>query len=154
MIAVDTNLLVHAHRTDAPDHLSAQTALQRLAREPDGWAIPWPCAHEFLTVVTGRAFGEWRTPLEHALQTLGAWLEHPGCRPIGETDRHREILAALVTRAGATGGAIHDARIAAICIEHGIEELWTADRDFSRYPDLRTRNPLVPTLHEPLPPRR
>lgn len=154
MIAVDTNVLVHAHRADTVSHESARRALEQLAGMPNGWAIPWPCAHEFLAVVTGRAFGQWRTPLDLALETLAGWLEHPGCRPIGETDRHREILAALVTRAGATGGAIHDACIAAICIEHGIEELWTTDRDFSRYPDLRTRNPLVPTLHEPLPARR
>jgi len=25
-----------------------------------------------------------------------------------------------------------------------VRELWTADRDFSRFPRLRTRNPLVP----------
>jgi toxin-antitoxin system PIN domain toxin len=154
MIAVDTNLLVYAHRSDAPAHASAQAALSRLARDPGGWAIPWPCAHEFLAVVTGRAFGEWRTPLDLALETLHAWLAHPGCRPIGETARHAEILGALASRAGSTGGAIHDARIAAICIEHAVEEFWTADRDFNRYPDLRTRNPLIPTLHEPAPARR
>ena len=48
-----------------------------------------------------------------------------------------------------SGAAIHDARIAAICLDHGVDELWTCDRDFSRFPDLRTRNPLIPSLHEP-----
>jgi toxin-antitoxin system PIN domain toxin len=153
MIAVDTNILVYAHRSDAPAHLSAQAALQRLARNPGGWAIPWPCAHEFLAVVSGRAFGEWRTPLERALEALQAWLSHPGCRALSETARHAEILSAIAVRASAAGGAVHDARIAAICLEHGIEEFWTADRDFNRYPDLRTRNPLIPTLHEPPPTR-
>ena len=37
---------------------------------------------------------------------------------------------------------VHDARVAALCIAHGVTELWTADRDFGRFPDLVTRNPL------------
>jgi hypothetical protein len=52
-------------------------------------------------------------------------------------------------RADCDGGAVHDARIAAICIAHGIEELWTSDRDFARFPDLRIRDPLIPSIHEP-----
>jgi predicted nucleic acid-binding protein len=38
---------------------------------------------------------------------------------------------------------VHDARIAALCLQHGVRELWSADRDFNRFPALRTRNPLV-----------
>lgn len=150
MIAVDTNLLVYAHRADAPSHEPARAALERLARHRGGWAIPWPCAHEFLAVVTSRAFGTTRTPTPLAFETLHAWLTHPGCRPIGETARHADVLAALVARASLAGGAIHDARIAAICLENGVEEFWTADRDFDRFPDLKTRNPLIPALHEPV----
>ena len=44
-----------------------------------------------------------------------------------------------------SGPRIHDARIAALCLHHGVSELWTADRDFSLFPQLRTRNPLVKT---------
>jgi hypothetical protein len=29
-----------------------------------------------------------------------------------------------------------------LCKVHGVTELWTADRDFSRFPGLRKRNPL------------
>ncbi|MFI5184178.1 MAG: type II toxin-antitoxin system VapC family toxin, partial [Vicinamibacteria bacterium] len=41
------------------------------------------------------------------------------------------------------GPQVHDARVAALCIEHGVRELWTADRDLSRFPTLKTRNPLL-----------
>jgi predicted nucleic acid-binding protein len=41
------------------------------------------------------------------------------------------------------GAQVHDARIAALCLHHGVTELWTADRDFGRFPELRTRNPLI-----------
>lgn len=151
MIAVDTNVLVHAHRADTVSHESARRALEQLAGMPNGWAIPWPCAHEFLAVVTGPAFREARTPLHVALEALAAWTSHPRCTLLGESSRHLELLGALTLRAAVAGGAVHDARIAAICLGHGVEELWTCDRDFARFPDLRTRNPLIPSLHEPLP---
>lgn len=150
MIAVDTNILVHAHRADSPWHGRARDVLARLAASAEGWAMPWPVAHEFVSIVTGRAFGERRTPVDIAFATLESWLRHPSCRPIGETADHLAVLAGLVRRAGRAGGSIHDARIAAICLEHRVAELLTVDRDFARYPDLRTRNPLVPMLQEPV----
>jgi uncharacterized protein len=52
-------------------------------------------------------------------------------------------LKEIATQGQIRGGQIHDARIAAICLQHGVSELWTADRDFSRFPQLKTRNPLV-----------
>lgn len=151
MIAVDTNLLVYAHRADVEPHATARAALEQLASHPAGWAIPWPCAHEFLAVVSGPAFGRARTPIEVAFDTLRNWLAHPRCQAIGETARHAALLEALCTRAALSGGAVHDARIAAICLDHGVDEFWTCDRDFGRFPDLRVRNPLIPSLHEPPP---
>lgn len=152
MIAVDTNLLVYAHRVGLPMFAAAQAAIERAAGTSDGWAIPWPCVHEFIAVVTGPAFGRYRTPLPVACDALRNWSLHPRCRLLSETAHHLETLEALAARARIAGGAIHDARIAAICIGHGVEELWTSDRDFSRFPDLRIRNPLIPSLNEPVAP--
>ena len=60
---------------------------------------------------------------------------------IGETSNFSAILAKFVDRPHVVGGAVHDARIAAICVAHGIEDLLTRDRDFSLFPELRTRDP-------------
>lgn len=152
MIAVDTTILIYAHRSDAAEHRAAKDALERLAEQHSQWAIPWPCIHEFLAVSTGRAFGEAATPLEDALMAVGVWLNHPRCKALHETDRHLSNLAGLCERARLTGGAVHDARIAAICIDNGVKEFWTCDRDFTRFPDLNSRNPLIPSLREPAPP--
>jgi hypothetical protein len=62
---------------------------------------------------------------------------------MAEPESHWDTLSSLATQADLRGGQIHDARIAAICLGHGVRELWSADRDFSRYPTLRVRNPLV-----------
>lgn len=150
MIAIDTNLLVYAHRADCEFHRAALKALGAVAMLSDGWAIPSPCVHEFWSVVTGPAFGARSTPPEIAFEALRNWVAHPRCRVLGETDAHLGLLEALSQRASLRGGAVHEARIAAICIGHRVEELWTADRDFDRFPDLRTRNPLVPSLRQPM----
>lgn len=150
MIAVDTNILVYAHRSEMPQHDSALNVLASLGYADSGWAIPWPCIHEFLAVVTGRAFGTSATPVPLALETVETWTRHPGCQVIGETADHLSVLGALLQRARIGGGAVHDARIAAICLQHGVAELWSTDRDFNRFPDLRVRDPLIAGLHEPV----
>jgi len=151
VIAVDTNLLIYAHRADGPVHVAARDALAGLAERAERWAIPWPCVHEFIAVCTGPTFGDARTSLAEALRAVGSWLAHPGCMTLGESGGHFSTLAALCERAELRGGAVHDARIAAICIDHGVDEFWSCDRDFSRFPDLPLRNPLIRSLHEPPP---
>jgi uncharacterized protein len=143
VIALDTNLLVYAHREDAVFHAAARDSLGGLIRVRARFAVPWPCAHEFVAVVTHPRLYNEPTPLEIALAFVGALHDAEHCEFIGEGPLHLDTLRALATTAKVRGGAIHDARIAALCMQHGVRELWSADRDFSRYPALRLRNPLL-----------
>lgn len=143
MIAVDTNILVYAHRTDSPFHGRARTAVESLAAGARRWAVPWPCAHEFFAVVTNPRIYKTPTPAKTALAQLRALAALANLAFIAEGDDHLAQLEPLALAAKASGGVIHDARIAAICRSHGVAELWSADRDFSRFPALAVRNPLV-----------
>jgi uncharacterized protein len=143
LIAVDTNILVYAHRNDAEWHQRAFSALNAMVESGAGWFVPWPCAHEFIAIVTHPRIYTPATPIARALEQLGLWAGSPGFHFIGESPAHLETLLSLAMAAQPRGGQIHDARIAAICLQHGVQELWTADRDFSRYPALKTRNPLA-----------
>jgi hypothetical protein len=144
VIAVDANFLVYAHRADVPHHNVAFSLLAQLLEGEKPWALPWPCAHEFFASVTA---SKWKapTPPAQALAVLKEIEKSPRVQFIGEGVDHMENLASLVVNGRVRGGAIHNARIAAICIAHGINELWTADRDFSRFPALKTHNPFEPT---------
>ncbi|MEO6969168.1 MAG: TA system VapC family ribonuclease toxin [Rhodanobacteraceae bacterium] len=142
MIAVDTNLLVYAHRADMPQHADAVEALRSLAEGSAPWAIAWPCVHEFFAVVTSARFKPASTP-KHAWAAICNIAASPSLRLIGEGVNHLQWLARMVERGDVRGAMIHDARIAAICLAHGVNELWTADRDFARFPELKTRNPLT-----------
>ncbi len=52
MIAVDTNIIVYAHREDSPWHQAAAARVAELAEGSAAWAVPWPCIAEFLAIVT------------------------------------------------------------------------------------------------------
>ncbi len=142
MKAVDTNILVYAHREDSPFHTKALATMQALADGSARWAIPWPCIHEFISVVTHPRIYAPPSPLATALAAMRVWIESPMCEMIGEGPEYFPVLERLATAAQLSGSMIHDARIAAICQHNGISELLSCDRDFSRFSGLKTRNPL------------
>jgi toxin-antitoxin system PIN domain toxin len=143
MIAVDTNLLVYAHRSDSEFHDAALEALIDLAESGQRWAIPWPCLHEFISIVTHPRIYDPPSSIQLALDAICVWAESPHCRMIGEGFDYFKNLKQIALGAKVAGPMIHDARIAAICIENGVRLLWTADRDFSRFTPLKTHNPLI-----------
>ncbi len=143
MIALDTNILVYSVREDSPWHNAALTCLRRLAEGPSPWAIPWPCIHEFVAVVTHPRIYRPPTPLSDALLQVDYWTESPGLRLLGEGEGYWPHLKDALITGKAVGPMVHDGRVAAICLGHGVRELWTADRDLSRFRGIRTKNPLI-----------
>jgi hypothetical protein len=142
MIAVDTNILVYAHRRDAPFHAAAKRCVTMLAEGRAAWAIPWPCVHEFIGSVTRPRVFDPPTPLDAALAQVEVWLASPSLVLLAEAPGYWSELRTNLAAGRVVGPLVHDARIAALCHNHGVRELWTADRDFSRF-DVVVRNPLV-----------
>ena len=143
MIAVDTNILVYAHREDSEWHQAAYERIAELAEGRTAWGIPWPCIHEFLAIVTHLKIFAPPTPLEKALDQVDAWIESPSLVLFAESQLHWEQLRGLLVSSKVSGPRIHDARIAALCLQHGVRELWSADRDFGRFSGVTVTNPLI-----------
>jgi toxin-antitoxin system PIN domain toxin len=143
VIAVDTNIVVYSHREESPWHSKARVVLTELAEGHDAWALPWPCVHEFLAIVTHPRIFRTPTPLAVALEAVEALIAAPGLVLLAESEGYWPTLKGLVEKGRISGPAVHDARIAALCVSHGVRELWSADRDFGRYSALFVRNPLV-----------
>jgi toxin-antitoxin system PIN domain toxin len=141
MIALDTNILVYSHRDESPHHRAALNAVAALAAGSMMWAIPWPCIHEFLNVVTNPRIFARPTPLKRAVEQVSEWMLSPTLALPPESQAHWKLLQEILLTSHVTGPRVHDARIVALCIQHG--ELWSADRDFSRFPRLRVVNPLL-----------
>jgi len=143
IIAVDSNILVYAHREDSAWHQAARHALTGLAESGAPWAIPWPCVHEFLAIATHRKIFSPPTPVSIAIDALEAWFESPSVHLLGAAPGYWEELKAVIRAGRISGGAVHDARIYAICRQHAVRELWSADRDFTRFKGVRVVNPLI-----------
>jgi toxin-antitoxin system PIN domain toxin len=143
VIAVDTNVLVYAHRRDLPLHEPARACVGELARGAAAWGIPWPCVAEFAAVVTNRRIFVNPTPLATALDQMEAWLASPSAVLLSEGDAFWPTFRRTLEGGRVAGGQVHDARIAALCAAHGVRELWSADRDFGRFAALKVTNPLV-----------
>lgn len=143
MIAVDTNILVYAHREDSEWHGPARYRIRELAEGRERWGLPWPCIHEFIAIATHPGIYNPPSSLEEALDQMDAWLESPVAELLTETGTHWTVLKEQLMAGRLRGPMVHDARVAALCVAHGVTQLWSADRDFSRFPGFGTRNPLL-----------
>ena len=143
MIAIDTNMLVYAHRRESQWHDAARRCVLKLAEGRSRWAIPWPCIHEFIAIVTHPRIFRPPSALSTALDQVDAWLESPTVTLLSESELHWVELKALLTNGRIMGPMVHDARVAALCLQHGVRELWSADRDFGRFPALTVINPMA-----------
>ncbi|MFQ5680378.1 MAG: TA system VapC family ribonuclease toxin, partial [Gemmatimonadota bacterium] len=134
MIAVDTNVLVHAHRAGLPGHERALAWLRHLAEGKEPWGIPVFCLGEFVRVTTHPRVLDPPSTLEEALAALEGLLESPTVRVLGPGPSYPELFAEAVRAGDARGNLAFDAQIHAVCREQGASRLLTLDRDFARFP--------------------
>jgi hypothetical protein len=132
LIAVDTNVLVYAHRSGFPQHPAALQALRGLAEGSAAWALPVFVLGEFLRVVTHPRFDPPSTDAE-AIEALEGLLSSRSVRVLYPGDRYWQALREAVVEGGARGNLVYDAQIVALCREHGVDTILTEDRDFRRF---------------------
>ena len=139
MIAVDTNVLVYAHRVETDLHAVAVAELVGLGEGEDLWALPVFCITEFLRVVTHRrVFNPPSTTVE-AFDFIKSLVASPTCVVVRPEAAYIEYFEAVVRQADARGNLIFDAQIAALCREHGISMILTQDHDFKRFDGLQVK---------------
>ena len=140
MIAIDTNLLVYAHRMGTAEHAKSRRAIEQAART-GGWGMALPCVSEFFSVVTHPTCAPRpSTPLQamdyiDGLVEGGAaiWLPGPG---------FGTRLLQLASDLKIAGSRIFDLQIALMAFEGGATELWSHDQNFQSVPGLPARDPL------------
>lgn len=139
MIAVDTNVLVYAHRQEDPRHEVAFGSLRKLTEGDAAWGVPVFVIGEFMRVVTNPKVASPPSTIAQALSMLDGVLESPSARLLLPGTRYWSTLRGLIPIAEARGSLIFDAQIAAVCLEHGANTVLTEDRDFHRFPGLSVR---------------
>ncbi len=135
MIAVDTNILVYAHRAEQPRHEAAKKRLVALAEGAGPWAIPVFCLTEFVRVMTHPRLFDPPFSGEEACIALERLFESPSLRVLAPGERFQELFLEALRSSGAIGNLVFDAQIVAVCQEAGTRSLLTEDRDFARFDD-------------------
>lgn len=143
MIAVDSNILVYAHRGESPWHQKAYSVLKDLLEGNDPLAIPWQCLREFYSIVSNPRIYKPATSSNHCLEQIEAWLESPCLEIISEEENYKSHFLKILRECHIQGAQVHDAHIAALCIAKGFNTIYTQDRDFSRFKGLTVVNPLI-----------
>src|SRR5215831_1668864 len=134
----DVNVLIYAHREDAPEHARYAAWLMALTAADEPFAVAETVLASFLRIVTNSKIFDPRTPMESAVAFCQRLVEWPRAVMIAPSRRHWDIFEGLCS--GIQGPLVADAYLAALAIEHGCE-LITTDSDFARFPGLRWRHP-------------
>lgn len=142
MIVPDVNLLLYATDTASAAHQPArhwwETCLSGI--EPVG--LTHPVLFAYIRVGTSSKAFEHPLSLGEATERITSWLNRSVARIVHTDAGHVERVLRLLVAAGSAGGnLVTDAQIAAIAIAHHAT-VHTADRDFLRFPELRTHFPL------------
>jgi len=143
VILIDANLLLYAHNSSGQEYEPARTWLTTVMGGPDDVRLAWPTVLAFVRIGTAHAIFQRPLTLEEATAAVTCWLDRPNVSILDPGERHWTILAELLRTAQARGSLVMDAHLAALTIEHGAM-LYSTDRDFSRFPGLKWKNPLQP----------
>jgi uncharacterized protein len=138
MIAVDTSVLVYAHRADADLHKKALKRLRGLAEGQARWAIPVSALSEFARLITHKRLFDTPHSVEEAILAMDRLLESPSLAVIHPGDRFPKLFAEALRQGNAAGNLVANAHVVAVCREAGVSALLTEDRDFDRFPRFAT----------------
>lgn len=137
MIAVDTNVLVYAHRREMAKHPQALALLTDLAEGDAPWGLPVFVVNEFLRVVTHRRVFPVPTTRSVATGVISALVASPTARVLHPGGRYLKLLEQTIEEGDAQGNLVLDAAIVALCREHGVDTVVTANKDFHRFPSVK-----------------
>ena len=130
-------MLVYARREESVLHERALAELAALAEGRAPWALPLPCLVELVRVLTHPRVLRPPSPLDGAFAFIDALMESPSMRLLCPGPKFVEHFCTAARGADARGNLAFDAQIAALCLEHGVREILTADRDFARFAALK-----------------
>lgn len=144
MFVVDTNVLVYAADTSAPEHDRCRQLVEGWRRRNSAWFLTWGICYEFLRVVTHPRVMRRPWTLPQAELFLSAIQDSRGLEILTPTERHGHVLAEVIAEVpGLAGNIIHDTQTAVLMREHGIRRICTRDTDFHRFPFLEPIDPLT-----------
>jgi len=142
VIVIDANLLLYAYSAPSSKQEKARVWLEKTLSGSEPVGLSWQVVSAFLRIASNPKLPHLRRPLEEVARIVDEWLQQPGVQVLVPGEQHWRIFRQTMAEGQASGDLVSDAQIAALTIEYG-GVLYTTDRDFTRFPGLRWRNPLA-----------
>ena len=139
----DVNILINAHRGENSGHAFYRRWLKDLLQGEETFLYCELILSAFVRIVTHPRIYDPPSTGAQAMKQIETWMRSPGLVPLAESQSYWPALRQMLEKSRVVGPQVHDARVATLCRIHGVKQLWTADRDFSRFPGLPTKNPLL-----------
>ena len=140
MILVDANVLLYAYDPRSEAHERCRTWLQQVLSGEEAVCLAWVTVLAFIRISTNPRIFEQPLLAAEATAAVSSWLERPTVSVLEAGERCWEIFRRLLVEAQVSGPLVMDAFLAALALENGAT-LVTTDRDFTRFPNLKLRNP-------------
>jgi toxin-antitoxin system PIN domain toxin len=141
VILIDANVLLYAYNPSSENHRASREWLEAAMSRGEPIGFSWTVLLAFLRLATAPRIFPKPLPPTEAISIVSAWLARPNAVVLHPTDRHWEVLSSLLATTRTRGRGVTDAHLAALAIEHGAT-FCTTDRDFARFPGLKTIDPL------------
>jgi predicted nucleic acid-binding protein len=140
--AVDTNLLIYAHRAGCAEHAAARKAIELVAGSYEGWCIPLPCTFEFWSVVTHPSCEGGPSTPKAALDFIDSLVSTGGAQVLQPGANFMRRCLRIAAEMSVSGPRVFDLQIGLLALEAGVTELWTHDAAFIALPGLKVSDPL------------
>lgn len=140
-VTVDANLLLYASDASSPRQSAARVLLGELAAGPELVYLFWPVAMAYLRIATHASVFDSPLSPAAARANLDALIGRPHVRTPGENADFWQTFQDVAGGDVVRGNLVTDAHIAALMRVHGVRDVWTADRDFRRFPGIVARDP-------------
>ncbi|MBV9242659.1 MAG: PIN domain-containing protein [Acidobacteria bacterium] len=141
MILPDVNVLIYAYDRQSHYHQAAVKWLERTLTNEEVY-LSWHTITGFVRIITHPSVLRHPTSMEKAVDIVGEWLARENVHLVGLEKRNWPLFTSALIEGHATGNLVMDAHLAALAVSCGAT-LATTDRDFSRFPGLRSVNPLA-----------
>jgi toxin-antitoxin system PIN domain toxin len=146
--SVDANILVYASDEGSPVQARAMNFLRECAEGSDLFCLAWPTIMAYLRIATHPSI--FKRPLTPgmALANIERLLALPHVRALGEEDGFWERYRTVAQASPPRGNQVPDTHLAALLRQHGVNTLFTRDRDFLRFGFLQVIDPLADEVHD------
>lgn len=140
MLLLDVNVVLAAQRVDHAHRAQVRPWFDRLLAGDEPFGVPSMVWASYLRLTTHRRVFRTPTPREQAFAFMEATVSQPHHLAVEPGARHLPLLRAACDEGDATGDLVPDAVLVALALEHACT-IATLDRDFARFPSVRTVRP-------------